>query len=77
MISEKTVNVYGIVSVILMAGMLALMAFKMVSREWFIPMFVAAAILYAGRFILRMVLVRQKHAAESDEFPKDPPPTAE
>jgi TRAP-type C4-dicarboxylate transport system permease small subunit len=70
-ITQKAAEAYGVVSVVVMAGMLALMGFKAVPRSWFIPMFIAAALLYAGRFILRMIHIRQKRAA-GEETPNAP-----
>jgi hypothetical protein len=75
MISAKTVNIYGFVSIAVMAVLLALIVFEQVSRSMYLPFFIIAAVLFAIRIVLRVLLARQKRKERAAHPPPDVPAT--
>jgi hypothetical protein len=75
MISARTVNIYGFVSIAVMAVLLALIVFEQVSRSMYVPFFIVAAVLFAIRIVLRVLLARQQRKARAVQSPPDTPAT--
>ncbi|MFN0157903.1 MAG: hypothetical protein ACKVRP_07510 [Bacteroidota bacterium] len=65
MITRKTVNIYGIVGLVLMSALLSLVWLEVVPRTMYLPLFLMAAAIFIGRVVLRIVVARHEQ--------KDPP----
>jgi len=59
MLNRRMVDIYGYVAIVLMLGMLALVALKLVPVRYNMPLFYVTAALFVIRVVLRMVLARQ------------------
>jgi len=62
MLNRRMVDIYGYVALVLMLGMLALVALKLVPVRYYMPLFYVTAALFVIRVVLRMVLARQTAA---------------
>ncbi|HTO95267.1 MAG TPA: hypothetical protein VMM80_12830 [Bacteroidota bacterium] len=72
MLNRRFVDIYGYVAIVLMLGMLALVAGKLVPVRMYMPLFYATAALFVIRVVLRMVLARQNAARTREkEEPED------
>ncbi len=60
MISYKTVNIYGFVSIGIMLLMLLLIWAKRVPQEYYLTLFLVALALFLIRIALRLILARQQ-----------------
>jgi Flp pilus assembly protein TadB len=67
MITTRTVNTYGYFSIAIMLIFLALIYFQIVDRSLYIPLFVVAALLFAGRITLRIIVMRNERSREKKE----------
>lgn len=67
MISEKSVTVYGFVSIGIMVVILALVWFKLVPDPLYLPLFFVALAAFLARIILRIVSTRRQHSDGGDE----------
>lgn len=65
MITQRFVNLYGTIGIIVMIALLALLYFKMVPTSLEIPFFIVAVLLFIGRVVLRVALARQEKRAKS------------
>lgn len=74
MLTQKTVNTLGIISLALMLGLLLIVLFELVPRWLYQPLFFAAVGLFLVRMVLRFMLARQQKAedASSDEPENQP-----
>ena len=67
MLTRKFLTVYGIVGVTIMSVMFVVVVFKLVPTSWFLPLFVAAFIIWGSRLVLRLlVLKKEQHEVEDN-----------
>ncbi|MEW6510259.1 MAG: hypothetical protein AB1428_04805 [Bacteroidota bacterium] len=59
MLTQKSVDRYGVVAIVLMAVMLVLLWAGAVPRSMTLPLFLVAAALFLIRVTLRLILARQ------------------
>lgn len=70
MLTRKFINVYGFVSIGIMAVLLVLIWFELVDKSWYIPLFAVAFVIWSSRFLLRAMLVRkERREAEGNAQP--------
>ena len=67
MLTRKFLNIYGIISIVVLAILLLLIWLKLVPASYNIPLFAIALVLWASRMVMRMLLVRK----EKREAPTD------
>jgi len=75
MITKRTLNIYGFVSIAIMLLLLALVWFQAVPTAWYYPLFFVAAALFVTRIALRFIHARQKSQLEKEN--DGLPPTVE
>ncbi len=73
MISAKTVSMTGVISIIIMAVLLALIVFEQVPRTLYVPFFIVALALFVIRIVLRVLLARQQRRQRAAQPPPPPP----
>ncbi len=73
MISAKTVSIAGVISILIMAVLLALIVFEQVPRSLYVPFFIIAAVLFVIRIVLRILLARQQRKERAATPPAEPP----
>jgi hypothetical protein len=67
LLTRKFLTVYGIVGVTIMSVMFVVVVFKLVPTSWFLPLFVAAFIIWGSRLVLRLlVLKKEQHEVEDN-----------
>ena len=66
MLTPRFVAVYGTIGLAVMVVLLALIFFKMVPAFLNLPFFVVAIVLFVGRIVMRIILVRQEKRGKSD-----------
>jgi len=59
-VTNRGVNIYGMVAILVMLAMVAIVFFQLVPRSWHWPLFSVALTLFAIRIALRLILSRQK-----------------
>ena len=64
--TERVVNISGIISILLMAAMLGLLYFRVVPKSYGLPFFVIAALLLLVRVGLRMWITVHKRKADGE-----------
>lgn len=62
LITQKAVTIYGIAGIAVMVILLSLLWFKVVPRSLYVPVFLMALAVFAGRLVLRILLLRQERA---------------
>jgi hypothetical protein len=73
MLTPKFVAVYGTIGLAVMVVLLALIFFKLVPAFLYLPFFVVAILLFVGRIVMRIILVRQEKRAKSEANVTSPP----
>jgi hypothetical protein len=69
MITSRSVNIYGWVSIGVMATLLVLVWLKILPPSLHLPAFIVAVLLFLGRLGLRVILARQHRVSDSEEPP--------
>jgi MFS superfamily sulfate permease-like transporter len=75
-LTQRAINTYGWIAILLMVFMAVLIFFQKVPVEWYRPMLGIAVALFLGRITLRLILARQKRLeadAPRDQRPGRPP----
>ncbi len=67
LLTPRTITIYSIVSLLLMAVALALVWFKAVPQKFFVPLFAFSLTLFVIRIVLRIVLARQERRRNNDD----------
>ncbi len=70
MITAKTVEKYGYVSLAIMILLLILVWLKQVPDTLIVPLFLFAVALFVGRIVLRIIVARQKRSGPMDGSPQ-------
>jgi hypothetical protein len=76
-VTNRGVNIYGMVAILVMLAMVAVVFLQLVPRSWHWPLFSVALTLFAIRIALRLILARQKRLDDlaKEKAPKSPEPT--
>ena len=69
MMTDRQANILGVAAILVMLALLLLVAFQMVPASWELPLFMLAALLFAGRLVLRVALARRKRAERETHDP--------
>ena len=67
MLTRKFLTVYGIVGVTIMSVMFVVVVFKLVPTSWFLPLFVAAFVIWGSRLVLRLLVVKKEQREVKDD----------
>jgi len=67
LLTAKFVNVYGWLSLGIMSILLALMWLRVIPESLYTAMFIIAALLFSGRIILRVMLMKHERQSEPTE----------
>ena len=67
MMTSRTVNIYGYISLAVMAVILLLMWQRMVPERWYWALFSVALVLFLFRVTMRLLLARQKRQQKNAE----------
>jgi hypothetical protein len=70
MITVRTVEVYGYISLAIMILLLVLVWLKQVPDGLIVPLFLVAVALFVGRIVLRIIVARQKKSGPLDGSPR-------
>ena len=60
MLTRKFLTIYGIVGVTIMSLMFIVVVFKLVPTSWFLPLFIAAFVIWGSRLILRLMVLKRE-----------------
>jgi hypothetical protein len=66
MITTRTVNVFGFISIAIMVILLLLIWQQLVPRSLYIPFFLIAIGLFIVRIVLRVIVARAERGGEED-----------
>ncbi len=60
MLTRRFVTIYGVVGLIVMAVLLVLVWLRAVPTEYYLPLFLVAFVIWAGRLVMRVMLTRRE-----------------
>ncbi len=75
MLNRTFVTIYGIIGLVVIAVLLVLVWFRLVPTSYYLPLFLVALVIWAGRLVMRVILSRRERRESAGTAEAEPSKT--